>query len=304
MRMSKSLLLLALLVVCQTTTEAQTVKSWLKKAGQSVESYVHGEPWTFDGSLSTTHRETLLGVGQLGVIDQYISPTAHTGVDLKLVLGTDRPSFAKRWHLREELELGIGLPKNKSNGTTMYAPRLYGSIAPAYTLLERGSLRLEMAPAWSLLVQGNIKLSNTNNIANVKATTGLDAWSRLSYRIPWDPFPMRISYSVSLPLLHLSYHPEYGQSYYEYISGDNRMPIRLYVTSLHNSVSLRQRLLLELPIHNLTCLIGVQQEGTVERINHTKFEQGSVTLVLGVSLNTATLSGGRALRSRQVTSSY
>lgn len=296
--------MLALLVVCQSMSQAQTVKSWLKKAGQSVETYVQGEPWSFDGSLSTTHQELLLGVGQLGVIDQYISPTAHTGLDLNFFLGTDRPYFADRWHLREELELGVGLTKNKSNGTAMYVPRLYGSIAPAYTLLRSDNLQLEVAPAWSLLVQGNIKLSNTNNVANVKATTGLDAWSRVSYRIPWDPFPMRISYSLSAPLLHLSYHPEYGQSYYEYISGDNRSPIHFYLTSLHNSISIRQRLLLELPIHNLTCVVGMQHQGTVERINHTKFEQGAIGLVIGVSLNTATLSGGKALRSKQITSSY
>lgn len=290
--------------VAQTGGWRQRVSDRLEKLGRQTREYIHGEPWTYDGQLYTTHREILLIGGRVGVIDQYVSPSAHTGDDLRVSLGVDRPYFADRWHLRQELDLGIGMPKNKANGTPMYLPGLYTQTAFAYTLLERSGLRVEVAPAWSLTVQGNLKLSNSNNVANVKATTGLDAWSRLSYRIPWETLPMRLSYTISLPLLHIAYHPDYGQSYYEYVSGDNRAPIRLYLTAPHNSWSIRQRLLLELPIHSTTWVVGLQHIGTTEHINHTKYQLGSVGLVLGLTLETSALSGGRALRSAHISSSY
>lgn len=309
-RLSKIALLLVLTLMlplsgaAQSETGRQRMRSRLEKLGRETRDYIHGKPWTYDGSLSMTHREILLTGGRVGVIDQYISPSAHTGYDLRISLGTDRPYFADRWHLRQELELGVGMPKNKANGTRMYLPGLYTQTAFSFSLLQRGGLRLEVAPAWSLLVQGNLKLSNSNNVANVKATTGLDAWSRLSYRIPWETLPMRFSYSVSLPLLHIAYHPDYGQSYYEYISGDNKTPIRLHLTAPHNSLAIRQRLLMELPIHNATWVVGLQHIGTVEKLSHTRYELGSVGLVLGVTLETKALSGGRALRSTHIRSSY
>lgn len=296
---------LLLLLICGTATAQRPEEPtrWDRFVSRTKE-YVMGEPWRFDGSLSTTHRELLLGFGRAGVRDEYLSPSTHTGWDFHLFLGTDRPYFAPKWHLRQELELGVGLPKNQANGSVMYLPRLYGQTAFAYDLAERGGLRLEVAPAWSLMVQGDLKLSNTNNVVNVKATTGADAWGRVSYRFPWETLPMRLSYSVTLPLLHLAFHPEYGQSFYEYVSGDNPSRIGLHFTSLHNSLSVRQQLLVELPIHNLTCTLGLQHHGMRERINHTTYRYGRVGLVVGVSLRTATLSGNRALRSPHLSSSF
>ena len=61
---------------------------------------------------------------------------------------------------------------------------------------------------------------------------------------------------------------------------------------------------MELPIHNATWVIGFQHIGTVEKLSHTRYELGSVGLVLGVTLQTTALSGGRALRSTHIRSSY
>lgn len=299
-----ALLLLTGGLLSQATAQETTPRSRIEKAKTAVKEYVKGEPWTFDGTLSVTHRELLVGLGQVGVLDQYISPTAHTGADFALYYGTDFPPFAPGWHVRQEVTLGTGLPKNRANGSQMYVPRLFSQTALPYTLGRWGNLRLEMGPALSLLVQGNIKAANSNNVANAKVSSGIDGWGRLSYRIPWEILPMRLSYSASIPLLHAAFHPEYGESYYEYVSGDNRKWPHLYLTAPHNSLALRQQLLLELPIHSLTWVIGMQHQWIGETINHTKYRYGSVGLLIGVTLDSASFSGGRILRSSQLRSSY
>ena len=86
-RLSKIALLLVLALSlsltgqAQSTTGKQGMRSRLEKLGRETRDYIHGKPWTYDGSLSTTHREILLTGGRVGVIDQYISPSAHTGYD-------------------------------------------------------------------------------------------------------------------------------------------------------------------------------------------------------------------------------
>lgn len=295
--------LLALLPIYSSVVLAQesTQEKWYHKLGK----WVEGEPWSWEGNLPMTHTKYLFHIGEMGVKDQYLSPIAHRGMEGKLSFLTDFAASSQRsWHIYQDVSLNLASLKNKANGTVMYSLGVDYAVGPSWRVVKHKGLSLDLAPLLALKVGGHIKESNTNNIGNVKANIGLDGWGRLRYQIPWKTMPLSISYSAQIPLLMGAFHPEYGQSYYDYVSGDNGAKIAIHFGSFHNTIGIKQRLLIDLPIYNLTLTVGAEHSYFGQKINHTTYKSGCWNLVVGLSLDSFKLSGGKAVASPQITNRY
>lgn len=294
------LILLSSLSLPLTAQSGGKKESLIHRVGR----YVQGEPWRFDSVLPTTHTKYLVRLGGTGVKDEYLSPISHSGLYTGVSILTDGRMSGRedRWHYYGEIDLSFGLPKNASNKTTMHivSGRYLGG--PAYRMLNSSGWTVDVAPTIAAQIQGNMKLTNANNIMNIKGSLGLDAWARVMYRIPWEVMPIHLSYSAQLPLLHLAYHPHFGQSYFEYVSGENRVWPKFYFAAPHNTLSLRQRLLVDLPIRSHTITLGVEHYHMRQELNSTKFRHGAWSVMLGISLDHLHLSGNRSTRSSQVLS--
>lgn len=306
MNKTKSILTLLLvtafapIIVAQEKADTKS-NQWYNRLG----TWVTGEPWSWDGNLSMTHTKYLMLIGGKGVQDTYLSPIAHNGIQAKGVFITD---FAKpqdrKWHIYQDLSIYGGTLKNRSNGSLMYHLGVDYGIGPAWRLLKKNLWTLDIAPLLGLRFGGNIKMSNTNNIGNAKASFGLDGWGRVKYQIPWSIMPLSISYSAQVPLLMCAFHPEYGQSYYDYVSGENGAKLGLHFGSLHNTIGIKQRLLIDLPIHNLTITLGAEHTHFSQKLNHTDYKEGTWGIILGVSIDSFSISGGKSTSSTQATNSF
>lgn len=299
--LTKGIILCVLLLFTMSGALAQEgKKKWLTRVGE----YVQGTPWQFDSVLPTTHTKYLLRIGQVGIMDEYLSPISHKGLDFGLSILTDgsirRPE--DKWHYYGEVSLHLGMPKNPANTTVMHVLGGYYLGGAAYRVLQDNRWAVDIAPAIALNIQSQVKLSNTNNIINLKGDLGFDAWGRVMYRIPWQVMPISFSYSMQIPLLHLAYHPHFGQSYFDYVSGENGAKVRFYPTSLHNTLGIRQRLLIDFPVRSTTITVGLEHSYLQQKLNSTKYKMGYWSCILGISLDRITFSGNRSTRSRQIIS--
>lgn len=299
-------LLLALLPFCTSLAMAQeqgekAPEKWYHKVGK----WVQGEPWSWQGALPMTHTKYLVQWEGMGVLDEYLSPIAHNGMAGRVTFLTDFASPKEQcWHIYQDLSLYLAQLKNKSNGTSMYSLGIDYAVGPSWRVLQHKGLSLDLAPLLALEVGGHLKNSNTNNLGSVKAHLGLDGWGRVRYQIPWHVLPLSISYSAQIPLVMGFFHPEYGQSYYDFVSGDNGAKIAIHFGSFHNTIGIKQRLLIDLPIHNLTLTLGAEHRHFAQTVNHTTYKSGSWGFVIGISVDSFKLSGGRAVASSNLLSRY
>lgn len=266
-----------------------------------VRNWVSSEGYTFDGSIKTTHTKYLMKGGRKGIIDEYISPIAHKGWQLGASFLTDYATQRDRkWHLYQELSVCLSDLSNAANGSKMYALALQYSLGPSWRVLSTKGFSIDLSPLFALNLGGAYKPSNTNNVANAKMSFGIEGWSRLRYQLPWNTMPIAISYTVQSPLIQCVFHPEYGQSYYDYVSGENGNRIKMKLGTPLNTIGIRQRLLVDLPIHNLTITFGAEHRHIKQEINRTTYQSGSWGVLFGCSVDLMCLSGNRAIKSKDI----
>ena len=274
---------------------------------QKLAEWQKGEPWSpSEGGEWMSHHKLLLGAGGMGLLDEYLSPIGHRGLTFGLALISDLKPWgtsATRGHIYQELLLRGGFPKNSANGSEIQVLNGEWSIGPAWRLLQYRHCALDVAPLLNVQLQGEVKPSNSNNYANMKASAGLDAWLRAHYQLPSRLFPLALSYSAQVALLHATFHPSYGQSYFEYIAGDHRTLPQFHPTWLGRELTLRQRFLLDLPIRHCTLTLGAEYYYQQQRLSHTRFRQAHWGIVLGISFDSLMLSGQRSLSSPHISNS-
>lgn len=290
-------IIIVLLIALFASIGAKAQDKWYQTLG----TWVQGKGWQMEEQLPTTHTKYLVQYGERSIIDEFLSPIAHRGWDAKISYLTDYNAPAGRaWHLYQELSIFGGIMKNPANSAQMYGIGLEYDLGPSWRILRHKGLSLDLAPLFALKAEGNFKLSNTNNIANAKGSFGIDGWARLRYQIPWKVMPLAISYSAQIPLLQCAFHPDYGQSYYDYISGENGAKFGFRFGAPHNTAGIQQRLLIDLPIHNFTLTLGAEHTYLSQKLNNTSFREGSWGIVIGFSMDQIGFSGNKSLKSSQL----
>lgn len=267
---------------------------------QKVGNWFGGEPYDGELPLRSTHTKLLFGAGTVGVADAYLSETTHTGLMLNILAQTDYAldKESDKWHIYQEVEGYGGFPKNPANHSVMYVTGGRFSLGPSWRAFVWRGLSLDLAPLVTLGVQGNLKLNNTNNVTNIKAGFGLDAWTRLRYRLPVERFPMRVQYALRVPVIYAAFAPAFGQSYYEFVAGNDKVTgVTFYPASFHNGFEIEQHLLLDLPIRHVTLTVGMGHRYWTSQVNNLSYRQGSLLGIVGVSFDLFRLSGNRAIRS-------
>ncbi|MDD7438523.1 MAG: hypothetical protein PUK66_06825 [Bacteroidales bacterium] len=294
--MNRQIIAIAITVLF-ATSPAIAQERWYHKLG----NWIQSEGWQMQDQLPTTHTKYLFQLGERSVIDEYLSPISHRGIEAKMSFLTDyKAPVNQSWHLYQEVVLFGANMKNPANNSQMYGIGLEYKLGPSWRVLRDKGLSVDLAPLFAMKAAGNFKLDNTNNIANGKGSFGVDGWVRLRYQIPWNVLPLAISYSAQSSLLQGAFHPDYGQSYYDYISGENGAKFVFHFGSLHNTLGIQQRLLIDLPINSFTVTLGAEHTYLSQRISHTTYREGSWGVVLGFSFDVASFSGNKSLKSSQI----
>lgn len=299
------LLVVALLFSCYPDTVwGQEGKTFLNKWAGKVRSYLYGDPWKYDSLLCTTHTKILLGLGQNRIADTYLSPITHIGGDIRIKVLTDGPEKRSLWHWTQEVDVVFSTPQNPANRSTIYHFGGEYSVGPLFNVFDMHRFRVNVGPLFDVNVKGNLKLSNTNNVFSLKASGGLDGVLRLVYRADLWEYPLILGYSTQLSLVHLTFSPEYGQSYYDYIAERNRSSIKLTPTFFNNRFNFKQRMVVDCPIHNATITLGLEHLYHQAMINNISYKESHVLFLFGYSFDFVKMAGGRSLRSKFVRNSY
>lgn len=293
-----------LLSMGNTPSWGQELDSKPQKWYHGLKDYLYGRPWQYDSLLHTTHTKLLASFGQQRVLDAYLSPTVHIGEDIRFRVLTSSPKRQHKWYWNQEVELLMSFPTNRANGSVMYHFGGEYMLGPLFDVFQRSCFKLSVGPALDVNTKGNLKLSNTNNVFNLKASVGLDGQMRGVYLAHLWGYPLALSYTTQLSLFHFTFSPEYGQSYYGYISEQNKKPLRFVPSLPHQRFNLKQRLLIDLPIHHATLTLGVEHLYHNAMIHNLAYKESHVSLLVGYSFDFVKMSGGRSMRSKSIKNSY
>ncbi len=194
-------------------------------------------------------RATLYGAGFANVYDTYLSPQEYKGVDFRLSHESMRMTrfMGGRLSLQSFFQADVGYTHNhveNNNTFSMLANWNYGlhynfPITENFKLLAGGLVDLDGGALYNL--------RNSNNPASVRAYGNIDASGMAVWNVRVGHYPLTLRYQVNLPLMGMMFSPHYGQSYYEIFTLGNHSGV-LHFTSLHNALSLRQMLTVDLPV--------------------------------------------------------
>lgn len=171
-------------------------------------------------TMTPNMHSTLFGVGTSNVLDTYLSPYNYSGIDVRVVRETMRPTKLMSGHINYQtlLDVDAGYLSNRSSSAHEYAGGIRYSNAWVYMFNRGGEGR---ALEWGVGLQPSAYLGgiyntrNGNNPAQLKADIMLNVTAMVRYdvHIMKRVFPFR--YQLTVPLVGVAYSPAYGQSYYE-----------------------------------------------------------------------------------------
>lgn len=126
-------------------------------------------------------------------------------------------------------------------------------------------------------------LNNVNKPVSVDLSLNIKAHAGVGYSFRAKKTSYRMRYTAMTDLIGVQFVPEYGESYYEITEGIIGGSIGL--GSLHNRLSIRQELTLDMQFKHSAWRIGVEHEYLKHEMNGLQFQREQVSLVIGTIFN-------------------
>lgn len=287
-----------------STSKKRTFSEVVSRALHTI--YV-GEPFSEFDPLPTTHSRRFLTIGMGQALDDYLSPIPHEGIFFKLKregYKRERQDWLRIGSWQSLMDIHAALYRNPVNGSGMQFLQFDGAFGPAWNLLEKKWLKWDLALMGNLVLGSTIKSANTNNVFNLKLSAGLDLATGVLFPIKIKEYKMYLHYKAQLSALHLTFHPGFGQPYYDYIGGENGAPLKFYLTQPWNRLRVKQMLTADIPFAHSTLILGFEHGYTNMRLNNRKFRELYFGLVLGYSFDYFKLSGSRSIRTDRIDKSF
>lgn len=279
---------------------AQEASSFWQKA----RTYYTASDWRMSDTLQVRHRQLLFGISLGGLRDTYLSPIAHRGSSVSLLGATDYPSSPSFPHLYGEWYLEAGQLENPANRSLLQVLSGKYALGCLWRPLSARRFALDLGVAGSTQVASFAKLSNVNNVFNAHVSAGADALARVLCRLPFSWCPATIHFTTSAEVCHVAFSPLFGQSYYDYVSGENRGRIALHVSHPLNKLALTSRLVLDIPFRGVTLSLGGMHCYFSDRSPANPYHKGSIGFLIGLSYDAFTLAGYQRMRTSTLTNTF
>ena len=231
---------------------------------------------------STITRATLYGIGHTNVLDTYLSPMEYTGTEFRVLRENMRKSkWADGKLIRQsQFQANVSMLGNKAGTGSEISLLANWNLAYYYQFPISENLKLLAGPNLDLNGGMVYNLRNSNNPVNAKAYANLGASGMAMYHFKVKEHPFMLRYQLNVPLVGLMFSPEYGQPYYE-MSLSQDFGKNICFTSLHNQPSVRQFLMLDVPIRKTTVRIGYICDIQQAKVNHLKSHAWSHAFMIG-----------------------
>ena len=228
----------------------------------------------------SVNQSTLFGIGSMFLTDTYLSPLEYSGISLSLMHERLNSThlFKDKLLLQQQYFLQTSSTDNPIGNSKTYYGNIDYKINGFYPLFKTQSFRLLGGPGLDLSLGGIYNIRNSNNPAQLKASTNLNVSAIAFYN--WKLFTLR--WQVSSPLLGVFFSPEYGHSYYEiFVLGNNQGTIHL--GSPANQRGLRNYFTVDYPIGNITLRAGYLSNYYRTNVNSLITSISSHQFVIGLT---------------------
>ena len=226
----------------------------------------------------------MLGIGAVNTLDTYLSPEEYTGTELRYISHSVRENGTKlsRELVHQAQILSVRNRRENNNELGGFYNFQYNwQYALGQWNVGEGELRLKVGGGVDTRLGFLYNMRNSNNPAQAYAQVNIAPTAVAAYRSHLLKLPFQLRYEVKLPILGLTFSPNYGQSYYEIFTRDN-YDHNLVVTSPVSAPSLRQLLTLDFTIRHTTFRIGYLGDYQQAKINQLRQHVWSNLLVLGI----------------------
>lgn len=227
-------------------------------------------------------RATLYGAGLTNVYDTYLSPQEYTGVDFRISRESVRLTHWMNRHisLQNFFQANLGYTHNKVENNNTFSGLVNWNYGLHYNFPITANFKLLAGGLADINGGFAYNLRNGNNPAQARAYVNLDASGMAIWNLRVKNFPLTLRYQINLPIMGVMFMPNYGQSYYEIFTLDNRSGV-IHFTSLHNQPSLRQMLTVDFPAGKSKIRFAYVWDAQQAQINGIKTHTYSQVFMLG-----------------------
>ena len=236
-------------------------------------------------AITAVAQETshLIGLGSSNILDTYLSQEKYTGTGLTYLHIRERMKPEKHWGNIFEHEASFAIGKDRSDQTSMMAGdyNFYWERYRRWSLYNN-RLQLYAGAAANAAVGFLYTMQNSNNPAQFRASLNIMPSTMAKYSFPLWHQQFSLRYEANLPLVGLTFSPNFGQSYYE-IFGRGDYDHNIIPTTFISTPTFRQLFTLDWQIsakYNLR--IGYLGNFQQQQVNNLKQHVYTQRIILGI----------------------
>ena len=226
----------------------------------------------------------MLGIGAANILDTYLSPQEYTGTELRYISHSERENGSRlsRELIHQAQLLSVHNRKENNNELGGFYNFQYNwQYALQKWNIGEGELLLKAGGGFDTRLGFLYNTRNSNNPAQAYAQVNIAPNAIAAYRFHLRKIPFLLRYEVQVPILGLTFSPNYGQSYYEIFPRDN-YDHNLVVTTPFTAPSLRQLLTLDVTVRHTTLRVGYLGDYQQAKINQLRQHVWSNLFVFGI----------------------
>ena len=241
-----------------------------------------------------TSRGWSLGVGEVSVYDEYLSPLVYTGT----IFRADYESMHfisdsnNKLSLQQTFMVSGGMTDNEAKTNSIFYFSLRPGIGMHYHFRPMPNLKILVGGVWDLFFASKYNFNNGNNPYSADLSTQINVSAIAQYTLNIKKFPIMFRYSVRSPLAGVMFVPEYGASYYEMFSL-GKLGNAIHFSSLNNSVAWNSSLTADLMFKGMILRLSYLHDYEKHNANSLHFESMQNVVELGTVINFSIFDRGK-----------
>ncbi len=234
-------------------------------------------------SVAQREHTTLFGAGRANQYDTYLSPLEYRGPQVTIQHSTLRPLQRNtRISFQTITQIEYSYTKNPTGVTHEHGGAVRFDAGWNYNWANILFPDLQLMAGGLLGMDGGFLYNerNGNNPAQGRLSAKLSATAGAAYHLHIRRKTLTLQYQAIFPLFGGMFSPQYGQSYYNIFTQGN-YDHNVIATHPGNALSLRQRLVVSIPLRSRSLTVGYLSDLLQSKPHHLRQHQYSRGVVIG-----------------------